>query len=330
MYGFDVYFLYYNSSLHLPKKSSFLRGAAGLEHPRARKNQRDNAHMGAEMRRYQLFYRQRYEKSFPQKYWDNLVEIDVVRKSGDGIGLDGKISKHVWEKVWRMHVYVYENLLNKYEWFSKIDSDTYLFPDNVKHYIGSKRWSSNDVHYFGHKLHHSKPNLISGPGTFFSRKTMQLLGPKLKKMPREYGDRKHFKHGRCVDRDGATEERTVSICLHELGIHAEDVMTDDGRTRGLVWQPAAHLKKKRLANSTGWYWKNKPENAKDGKNCCADDPFFIHPYKTPWHMLDLHKRLVGEKELSNNIEDNYLRSVRAHSLSIHDKQTELLLESRMK
>lgn len=248
------------------------------------------------------------KKFFEEKYQKYLVELDMVRHSGDGTGVDGQKSKHIWERTWRMHVWVYENALNEAEFFTKLDCDTYVLVDNIKNYL--KNYSANDPLYLGHKLNHQTPSIISGPFTVFSRETIRRVGPVLKAMPHEYGDRSKFQHGRCVDRDGATEERTLSICLQSIGITATDTSNENGQIRSLVWRPSAHLGKKRSIGTKSWFWAGKPATAKDGKDCCAVDVHSLHPYKRPDQMRKLHNKLYGNGIFGESIEDIYLKSIK--------------------
>jgi len=100
-----------------------------------------------------------------------------------------------------MHRYVAEYLINDYEIFSKIDCDTIVLVKNLKKYLLEKNWDMRDGHYWGHRLHHQVPDMISGPATFFSRGAVIKLGKRLQNIPVEIGDRRNFEHGRCVDRD---------------------------------------------------------------------------------------------------------------------------------
>ena len=100
-----------------------------------------------------------------------------------------------------MHLWIYQNALDEAEWYTKIDCDTYVMVDNVVQYLVNKRFDPDESHYMGHRLQHQTPALISGPFTLFSRGAIKRVGPVLKNMEHEYGDRKRFKHGRCVDRD---------------------------------------------------------------------------------------------------------------------------------
>lgn len=127
-----------------------------------------------------------------------VVELDLIRNN-TGLGSDGKPAKHILEKVQHMHRYVYKHYLNDYEIFSKIDSDALVLVKNLKKFVKNKKWDMvNDAHYFGHVLRHVDPALVSGPASFFSREAYRRLGKRLQNIPVEIGDRRNFKHGRCV------------------------------------------------------------------------------------------------------------------------------------
>ena len=66
--------------------------------------------------------------------------------------------------------------LDKADWFTKIDADTYLFADNFKHYVAEKNWLPSEHHYFGHVLMHRTDKIrdagvtiVAGAAVFFSR-----------------------------------------------------------------------------------------------------------------------------------------------------------------
>lgn len=243
-----------------------------------------------------------------------LVQVPMVRKSTGALCLDGKKCRHIWEKVWRSWVYIANNDLDTAEWFCKIDDDTFFFPQNVKRTVMEKQWLPSEGHYFGHKLWHQTDRaLIGGACAVMSRLTVEKFGGVLEKMVHEYGDRKNFKHNRCVDRDGATEERTSSICLHKVGIQATGCYDNLGRERVLLFQPSAHLAMIRKKGSSGWYWQNKPESVRDGEQCCALDPIAFHGYKNPQELLQLEKLLynTSPKDLQQRAEEMFSRLTNA-------------------
>jgi len=243
-----------------------------------------------------------------------VIQLAMVRKLNERVCKDGKPCRHIWEKVWRMWLWVARHDIQHVHWFAKIDTDSYVFVNHFKEYIDEQGMRSDDAHYFGHKLYYQTPHYISGVATFYSREAIRRLAPQLAAMPREYGAREDFQHGRCVDRDGATEERTSSLCLREVGIYAEDTVTDEGQERILLWRPQAHLEKKRLNTSKGWYWRNKP-SIKTDKECCSDKPIAFHPYKSPKELRKLHAQVTGkEPVVGTSLEARYLERVRQKNL----------------
>jgi hypothetical protein len=201
-----------------------------------------------------------------------IVHIPMVRKP-DSICQDGQTCRHIWEKVWRSWVYVFENDLDKAEWFLKIDDDTFYVPTNMRKYVRDQRWLPDDKHYFGHLVYvEVEPfELISGICTAFSRGSIRALAPRLLEMKHEYGARDNFpnSHGMCVDRDGATEERVTSKCLAEVGIRAEAAL-EDGRSEAVLPLGLPFTATyKRKPNTTSWYWFRKPKTRGDAWDCCS-------------------------------------------------------------
>jgi len=84
--------------------------------------------------------------------------------------------RNIWEKLWRSWILMDETgELDKADWFTKIDADTYLFADNFKHYVAEKNWLPSEHHYFGHVLMHrtntrdAGVTIVAGAAVFFSR-----------------------------------------------------------------------------------------------------------------------------------------------------------------
>ena len=136
--------------------------------------------------------------------------------------------RNIFEKVWRMMVYVADGSggsciadrdqkvgVDRAEWFVKVDSDTWLFPENVGRYAKSRDWSYNDHHYFGHVLNHRRDDrgvsivvsrelsllflvlsmyiifphrLQAGGAVFYSRAALLVAADAFKHMPMDKGD----------------------------------------------------------------------------------------------------------------------------------------------
>jgi len=136
----------------------------------------------------------------------------------------------------------------------------------MRWYVLNHGWRATDKHYFGHVLYtlgKAKP-MVAGAMAGMSRATLDVLAERYRTMEHEYGDRNQFKHGRCVDRDGATEEVTTSRCMREINVHPE-ALFDDVPELGLVqphimiWQPKDLFVKARR-NPESWYFSGQPKN----------------------------------------------------------------------
>ena len=86
-------------------------------------------------------------------------------------------ARNIWEKIWRAWVYVDDTGDSDIaEWYVKIDSDSFLFPENLKHYVTEKGWTPEEHHYFGLILRHRiniGVTMIAGASVFFSRGTLK-------------------------------------------------------------------------------------------------------------------------------------------------------------
>jgi len=210
----------------------------------------------------------------------DIVQVSMVRKPG-AICMDQKPCRHIWEKVWRSWVYIYMKEMRKAEWFLKIDDDTYFIPSNLRRFVRERRMSPDDPHYFGYNifLERRPYTLVSGVCTALSRASVARVGPRLMSMPSEYGSRENFphSHGNCVDRDGATEERVMSVCLSEVGIFALDA-TEDGLSERVI-----PLRLRSILNfehdANGWFAKMKPYFRGTGKECCSSTAWAFHGHK---------------------------------------------------
>jgi hypothetical protein len=108
--------------------------------------------------------------------------------------------RHIWEKVWRSWVYVADHMVDEYDFFFKVDDDTFFFVPTMREVLVEKGFKPDEYHYFGQRVFPIGPErpLIAGALVGFSRATLKRVVEEYKKMPHEYGDRRNFKHGRCI------------------------------------------------------------------------------------------------------------------------------------
>jgi hypothetical protein len=110
---------------------------------------------------------------------DVVVVKDIKRPWNDCMQQDGdevKTCRNIWEKLWRSWLWMNDHgELDQAEWFTKVDADTYLFPEHLKRYVKEKGWLPSEHHYFGHVLRHriqktdADASIVAGAAVFFSR-----------------------------------------------------------------------------------------------------------------------------------------------------------------
>lgn len=105
---------------------------------------------------------------------EDVVVVENIKRPWNGCGND--TCRNIWEKLWRSWILMDETgELDKAEWFTKVDADTYLFADNLKRYVAEKNWLPSEHHYFGHVLmhriakHDADASIVAGAAVFFSK-----------------------------------------------------------------------------------------------------------------------------------------------------------------
>lgn len=230
-------------------------------------------------------------------YPDDVVTLSTLtRKPNDRTGPDQKPAKHIWEKVWRSWVHIADNYLDEAEWFTKIDHDTYFFPENVKHLVVSRNYSHEDVHYIGQKLYHRNILFNAGAAVTMSREALRLVSERYANM----GTEESWERGLCIDHAGATEELSTAWCLSEVGVLAEDALDEENKDTIMTFYPSAHLNMIRDPDpkNQGWWWEHKPDWVRDGKECCSSLPIGIHNVKSVRDFYQFEEIFYGDKEIN--------------------------------
>lgn len=230
-----------------------------------------------------------------------LIPINIVRKN-DIMDQDRNYRKkscthfdepiacrHIWEKVWRSWVYIAENDIDSADYFFKIDDDSFIFVNNIKRHIFKKGWSPDEDHYFGHVSYIAPKPYVNGAMVGVSRNALRRVSELYKKMPNEYGPRSNFEPHKCVDRDGASQEVTESICFHKLGIKAKPFLDEYKLQTVALFGFADSLALRKRKNTKSWYWKDKPKH----HICCSDYPSAVHWYKNPNDILRVFDILLS-------------------------------------
>uniref|UniRef100_A0A914V1D1 N-acetylgalactosaminide beta-1,3-galactosyltransferase n=1 Tax=Plectus sambesii TaxID=2011161 RepID=A0A914V1D1_9BILA len=83
--------------------------------------------------------------------------------------------ENLWEKTKAAMQYIYENLVNDFDYFLKADDDTYIVVENLRQFLAP--FNGSDHHYFGYKWSHElrHGHASGGAGYVLSRSTLKLL-----------------------------------------------------------------------------------------------------------------------------------------------------------
>ena len=139
--------------------------------------------------------------------------------------------RNIWEKVWRSILWINTHDEDSIaDYYVKVDSDSYLFPENMRHYVQERNWSSSDVHYFGHKLYHTdRPHqapIVSGVAVFLSGEALRKLGSLFSQF--KPNNTTELVYG-CGDAYLGGEELITAICFkYDLAVDAEHALDSNG------------------------------------------------------------------------------------------------------
>jgi len=242
----------------------------------------------------------------------DMVQVKIKRLNDEIVtGLNGYAKKkcthhnkvipcrHIWEKVWRSWLWVFQNDLHLGDYFLKVDDDSFIFPEFIKKFIAERSYDPDEPLYFGHVSFLSPVPFVNGAMVGLSRGSLNLVVPRYLSMPKEYGDRINFKSHRCVDRDGATQEITESICLNEVGVEATSMVDPVGKQMVALFRVSDSMVMRKKVGTTSWYWKGK-----DKENvCCSFTPAVFHWYKNTDALMRLNSYLYNETD--TYLEDYY-------------------------
>ena len=174
----------------------------------------------------------RHVKATWGKHVDILLFISSVEdKNFPTIGLgtrDGKGS--LTEKHFKAFQYVHDHYLDKADWFMKADTDTYVFVENLYHFLLDK--NTNEPIWFGQPGPHGYTNvdfLSGGPGYVLSKEALRRFGRREKNL--------------CVERDTVQDIDDVhwSRCMKKLGVRMGDNRDKLGRTRFFHQPPVNYV-----------------------------------------------------------------------------------------
>ena len=195
---------------------------------------------------------------------------------------DGKPCRHLWEKIWRCWQYVDRHDGDKADWFVKVDTDTFFFPENLRRYVTRMNLDPSQQHFFGHRLRHLRPTYtIAGSSSVFSRGTLRVFSNSTGVGVDDQD---------CRDSDAELEEPNVGACLRNKGVEARDAFDQDGKEQFMIFQPMHHLQiyppkdgkpGKNWPNDTehDWFLGHGNPQTNWGKDYPSESPIAFHAFK---------------------------------------------------
>lgn len=133
--------------------------------------------------------------------------------------------RYLWGKTKQGLQQIYENYGNDFDWFLKADDDTWIFMENLRHFLYA--YSPEMPIYFGCKL---KPfvtqGYMSGSGYVLSREAV-----------RRFNEDALTDDFKCWNGTEGNEDVEVGKCLENVGVLAGDSRDELNRSRFLPFPP---------------------------------------------------------------------------------------------
>ena len=201
------------------------------------------------------------------------------------IKVEYPLDQNLWNMVHPAWTYLEENYLDKYDWFIKLDDDTYFVGDNFKSLVQNR--NPDDHYYLGHTAYEVSKSVTDpkapfnlGAGHALSRGSLRRLGPFLPNSNKTLPEG----HTRKCDRWVSwAEDVKLSDCLWIAGIGGPTNSKDTtGRENFMSFPPQDNFVTVRRPDSKSWFWRGKPMETGSGARCCSSRPILWHGLKDDW------------------------------------------------
>lgn len=179
--------------------------------------------------------------------------------------------KILWLKTQHAWMYIYQNYIDKADWFWKADDDTYTRMDELRKFAAA-RDTEFPAHY-GRRLQYggwptSEFTFVSGgSGMLLSRGAVRMMGQKVLEDPKNWGG----------PINGPADLLT-SRTLWKIGITAYDTRDELDRHRFIVIGLDAEHVLTRAKQPEAWVWKYS-NDTKEASDCCSDNWIATHYVK---------------------------------------------------
>ena len=139
----------------------------------------------------------------------------------------------ITEKALKTMEYIYDNLMDDFDWFIRTNDDTYIIMENLRLFLANKCSDENVIYgkilrYVANKNiytsgNNSKGFLQGGSGFLISRESLRLF-------VREYKKDAKF----CVMLSGTREDQEISDCFRKINIYPGETRDSQDRERFLM------------------------------------------------------------------------------------------------
>lgn len=225
-----------------------------------------------------------------QQTWGQSCDllVFVAHRSNaleETVKLDYPLDRDLWNMIHPGWAYVYETYGSRYEWFAKVDDDSYFSGSNMRH-LGLGKNASGEFYYLGHALHAFYTPKSDQTGQFnlggayvVSQFTLLQLGPHLPTV-------NNTRVNKCRSSKTWAEDVMFANCLRANGLLVYPNNSRDAHRRNhfMLADPKHALHRNapqtdEQEEALGWEFKGVPRNISSGVRCCASRPVSWHSGK---------------------------------------------------
>ncbi|CAG0893262.1 unnamed protein product [Cyprideis torosa] len=208
--------------------------------------------------------------------------------------------KFLWVKTRRAFKHVYENYLDKADWFMKADDDTYVVLENLRYLLLNQTGSDVPLYYGCRFKPFMEQGYMSGGGGYVvNSPALKLFGEKADTVC----------EGETV---GGSEDVKWGKCMQKLGVQAQDSRDEEGRWRFFPFNEEHHIS----FDGPKWFDQYKYYPIKKGLDCCSDTAITFH-YVSTSHMYTLEYLIYHLKPfgIQNSLTEEFLRGLEVKSIA---------------
>ena len=206
----------------------------------------------------------------------------------------------LWNQVHRGWTRIAEMHLNDFDWFVKLDSDSFFVANNFRYWVEHRKWDPNTVLYFGHTMFEqsrsinlTRAQFNAGAGYGVSRRLLQLMYPYFPTTRSSFVPVRK----RCPEWHRWGEDVKFADCLRVAfpTLLPNNTRDDLGKETFLPFNPTLHIG----STLPSWYYRGKDPviTAKQQLplGCCSDRPVLWHKCRYSIFWLDyFYYRVVSD------------------------------------